>query len=144
MYERVNLMNLFRKLWEQHIMWTRSFIISVASDLKDLDLVTKRLLENPVDFANVLRQYYGDNIAIQFQNLFTEHLLIAGDLVKAAKAGNNAEVESLRKKWYENAAQIASFLAKINPHWDEEEWKHMFNTHLQLTCLLYTSPSPRD
>lgn len=132
MYERVSLMNHLRKLWEQHVMWTRSFIISVAHDLKDLDLVTKRLLENPVDFANVLRQYYGDEIAKQFENLLTEHLLIAGDLVKAAKAGDTAKVASTRTKWYDNAAQIAKFLASINPHWDEEEWKFMLDTHLQL------------
>lgn len=38
------LNNEFRKLWEQHIMWTRSFIISTVNDLGDIDFVTKRLM----------------------------------------------------------------------------------------------------
>ena len=46
-----------RKLWEQHVMWTRSFIISTASDLNDLELVTNRLLQNPTDFYDFLATY---------------------------------------------------------------------------------------
>lgn len=133
MYVRVNLMNQLRKLWEQHVMWTRSFIISTASDLGDLDLVTKRLLENPSDFANILKLFYGNDIADQFESLFTDHLTIAADLVNAAKAGDTAKVESSRKKWYENADEIARFLHQINPNWDVEEWRSMLNSHLKMT-----------
>lgn len=132
MYERMNLSNLLRKLWEQHVMWTRSFVISAAHDLKDIEFVTKRLLENPTDFAQVFRQYYGDEIAKQFEELLKEHILIAADIVKATKANESKEIEELLEKWYHNADQIAEFLSKINPYWDEEEWRFMLSSHLVL------------
>lgn len=47
------LINQLRMLWEQHVYWTRFFIISTASDLDDLEPVTNRLLQNPGDFAQV-------------------------------------------------------------------------------------------
>lgn len=66
-------------------MWTRSFIISTASDLGDLKFVVNRLLQNPSDFADLFRKFYGNQKADMFKELFTQHLLIAGDFVNAAK-----------------------------------------------------------
>jgi len=53
----VDLRNVIRKLWEQHIVWTRMTIISIIKDLPDVDFVTKRLLRNPTDFKNILKHF---------------------------------------------------------------------------------------
>ncbi|RPF48713.1 hypothetical protein EDD70_1536 [Hydrogenoanaerobacterium saccharovorans] len=131
-YNQIQLINEFRKLWEQHIMWTRSFIISLVNDLGDLDPVTTRLLRNPTDFANSLRPFYGNEKAAKFEQLLKDHLLIASQLVTAAKKGDTQAVDSLRKKWYENADQIAMFLAQINPYWNQQTWQMMLYEHLKL------------
>lgn len=130
---QVDLMNELRMLWEQHVQWTRSFIISTAAGLGDLEAVTKRLLRNPVDFANVLNQFYGERIAKGFQELLTQHLMIGADLVNAAKAGDNAAADAARKKWYANADDISAFLGEINPYWSVETWRQLFYSHLQMT-----------
>lgn len=130
---QVDLINELRMLWEQHIMWTRSFFISTISDLGDLDAVTKRLLRNPDDFARLLRKYYGQKIADTFDELLTQHLLIAADLVKAAKSNDMAAAQSARQKWYKNAEDIAAFLASINPNWSEARWKNLLFDHLKMT-----------
>lgn len=130
---QLQLMNLLRKLWSQHVYWTRFFIISTAADLDDLDDVTARLLRNPSDFAAVLAPFYGTKAAGDFEKLLTEHLLIGGDLVNAVKEDNFAKVDEARKKWYANADEIAKFLADINPCWNEREWRMMLYNHLDMT-----------
>jgi len=129
----VDLRNAMRVLWEQHIVWTRMTIISIIKDLPDVDFVTKRLLRNPIDFKNLLRYFYGDEIASQFSDLFTSHLVIAAQLVKAAKAGDNKEATDAEKKWYANADEIAAFLGRINPYWSQENWRSMLYEHLRMT-----------
>jgi len=131
--KQINLINTFRQLWEQHVMWTRSFIISTASNLGDLQMVTKRLLRNPTDFANELRPFYGDDAARKFEALLTDHLLIAARLVNHAKDGDMDAVKDDRKKWYENADEIANFLSSINPYWSKREWQAMLYEHLKMT-----------
>ena len=106
---RQEIINKMRKLWSQHVYWTRFFIISTAEELPDLKYVTNRLLENPGDFANALKIFYGEKKADEFKKLLTEHLKIGGDLVNADKDMNTAKANELRKKWYANADEIAEF-----------------------------------
>ncbi len=128
-----NLRLQLHKLWQQHVYWTRMTIISMVFNLPDVNVVTDRLLRNPKDFEALLRPLYGDQIASRFADLFTSHLAIAAQLVKAAIAGDSRAVAELERTWYANASEIASFLASINPYWSQEVWQAMLFEHLRLT-----------
>jgi hypothetical protein len=133
-YGQINLLNELRKLWEEHIVWTRLFIISALAGLPDLDTTTKRLLRNPSDFANVLEIFYGRQKADTFRSLLEDHLKIAGSIVENAKQKNSKAVDQYMKLWYANADRIAAFLAGINPNWSEDEWKNLMHDHLRMTA----------
>jgi hypothetical protein len=129
----MQLLEIVRRLWIEHVMWTRSFIISAAESLPDLNAVTSRLLRNPKDFADALRPLYGERIAQTFDSLLSQHLLIAADLVKAAKSGDSRAAAQKRADWYANADSIANFLAGINPFWNSETWRILLYDHLKMT-----------
>lgn len=129
----VDLRNCFRLLWEQHVYWTRMTIISIAMDLPDVEPTTRRLLRNAPDFARLFGRFYGYRIAAEFQRLLKEHLVIAAELVKAAKAGNSKAADDAEKKWYENADQMVCFLHHINPFWSIQPMQEMWYEHLALT-----------
>ncbi|MFF2885351.1 acetylglutamate kinase [Paenibacillus sp. NPDC057967] len=130
----VELDQKVRTLWEQHIYWTRLTINSIVGRLPDEELTTARLLRNPKDFAVLLEPLYGEAIASRFDQLFTEHLVIAAELVKALQAGNTAAAEDANKRWYANADALVLFLSQINPYWSEQEWRRMLHEHLKLTA----------
>jgi len=130
---QLELVTSLRRLWLEHVYWTRLFLISKAFDLPDLPFVTQRLLQNPHDFANALRPLFGKQIAKQFEDLLTEHLVIASKIVDAAKAGDTAELDKQRDLWYANAESIAKFLASNNQFWNERVWNDFMFNHLQMT-----------
>lgn len=125
-------MNEFRKLWEQHDVWTRSTIMSIAFGLPDINLVINRLLRNPVDFSRVFEVYYGYNFASTFCSLLRTHLILAAQLVEASKAGNSQAAAEAERNWYQNADEIAAALASVNPFWSEQQWRMMLHEHLRL------------
>ena len=127
-----DLMNYFRMLWEQHVTWTRMAVMAIIHELPERELILQRLLRNPMDFGNALRTFYGDEVARNFEELFTGHLTIAAELVQAAKEGNMEAASGAEQRWYENAGQIAEFLGSINPNWSTEDWSAMMNEHLEL------------
>lgn len=129
----VNLLEQMNLVWEQHIMWTRMLLISIAESLKDLDATQTRLLRNPRDIANVFRPYYGANVANQIEKLLTEHLVIGKNLIVALKNNNQKEAVELNKKWYQNADDMAEAFSSINPFYPKEEVRKMLYEHLRLT-----------
>ncbi len=123
-----------RKLWEDHVTWTRLFIVSAAAGLPDKDATTQRLLQNQTDIGNAVAEYYGHDAGTKLTALLKDHILIAASIVTAAKAGDNAKVTSENKRWRDNAVDIAKFLHGANPkHWPEATLQQAMFMHLDQT-----------
>jgi LPXTG-motif cell wall-anchored protein len=123
-----------RKLWEDHITWTRMYIVSVAAGLPDADSTAQRLLQNQVDIGNAIKPYYGDDAGNKLTALLKDHILGAADLLAAAKAGDNAKLTAANQRWYANANDIAAFLSGANPqHWSADAMQQEMKMHLDLT-----------
>nr|WP_256124083.1 glycosyltransferase [Paenibacillus chitinolyticus] len=121
-----------QKVWIDHTIWTRSYIVSAISNRPDQKDVLDRLLRNQQDIGNVIKPYYGEAAGNKLADLLREHILIAGKIVAAAKAGNQADVKKLEADWHRNADDIAKFLSAANPNWPFKTLQDMLYTHLQL------------
>ncbi len=128
------LRDTMRSLWEDHITWTRLYIVSAVSDLPDKDATAERLLRNQDDIGAAIAPYYGDDAATQLSELLRGHILGAAALIDAAKAGDQAEVEAKSSAWYGNSDDIATFLSTANPtQWPLDATKAEMRMHLDLT-----------
>lgn len=121
-----------RKLWIDHAIWTRSYIVSNLAGLLDQEQVLARLLKNQKDIGNAIKPYYGEAAGNKLAELLTEHIVIAGKVVNAAKSGNQADLQKFNKEWYKNADDIAKFLSGANPNWTHKQLKDLLDRHLQL------------
>lgn len=122
-----------RKLWEDHITYTRNYIISALGGLGDADAVAARLMKNQEDIGTAIAPYYGTKAGNKLTMLLKDHIAIAADVVKAAKAGNKAELNAQQAKWSANGKQIAAFLSGANPNWSKANLEAMLQRHLDLT-----------
>jgi hypothetical protein len=123
-----------RKLWEDHITWTRMFIVSAAAGLPDSGPAAERLLRNQKDIGDAIKPFYGKAAGDQLTTLLRSHILIAADLLTAAKSGDAQGVARAQAQWYANADEIAAFLHAANPdNWSLNEMKKMLHKHLALT-----------
>ena len=128
------LRNGMRALWEDHVTWTRLGVISLLDDSADKDATVGRLLRNQTDIGNAVKPFYGDAAGAALTQKLREHILIAADLIAAAKAGDGAKVASEQARWQKNAAEIAALLNKVNPRfWKKAALTSMLNEHLTLT-----------
>ena len=131
---RGQLRTNMRKLWADHITWTRLYIVSVAAGLPDKDATAQRLLQNQVDIGNAIKPFYGDEAGNKLTALLKEHIMGAVDLLAAAKANDQPKVTAQKTRWYRNADDIAAFLAAANPkNWPLADVKSGMKMHLDLT-----------
>ena len=129
-----------RKLWEDHITWTRLYIVSAAANLPDKDATAQRLLANQADIGKAVAAFYGDAAGDKLTTLLKDHILGAAALIEAAKSGDKAKTDAAAAKWYANADEIAVFLSSANPkNWPAADMKAGMKMHLDLTLAEATA-----
>lgn len=128
------LRQAMRKLWEDHVTWTRLVIVSTAANLPDLEPTTQRLLRNQAEIGDAIKPFYGEPAGTKLAELLRAHIAGAADILAAAKANDAAKLEAAKRAWYANADDISAFLASANPrNWPLADMKGMMRQHLDLT-----------
>jgi len=110
------LQTAMRKLWADHVLWTRQYIVSTVLNDPSAQAASVRLLKNQEDIGNAVVPYYGAAAGAKLTDLLKRHILIAVDLVAAAKASDAAKQADADRRWHQNAADIATFLSGANPN----------------------------
>ena len=131
--KELTLRNDMRRLWEDHVTWTRLAVISLTTGSPDTEATVGRLLRNQVDIGNAVKPYYGRAAGAELTRLLREHITIAAGLIAAAKDGDQAALASSQRRWEANADEIARFLSRANPRWKPAPTRAMMRDHLRLT-----------
>ena len=132
--DRSALRGDMRKLWEDHITWTRLYIVSATASLPDKDATAQRLLRNQADIGNAIKPFYGEAAGTKLTALLKDHITIAVEIIDAAMKGDAARKDDAVKRWSVNADDIAAFLSGANPsNWPAADMKKMMRDHLDLT-----------
>ena len=109
------------------------FIVSAAADLPDKQATTERLLRNQQDIGDAIKPFYGRAAGERLSALLTEHILVAADVLAAAKAAT-------RSRSSDTAGLVPQrqpdrrLPHKANPRdWPRGEMRAMMREHLDLT-----------
>ncbi|MGP7817108.1 glycosyltransferase [Niallia sp. 01092] len=133
-----------RRLWIDHTIWTRNYIISALAGLEDQEKVLVRLLKNQEDIGNAIKPFYGDKAGDRLTELLKEHIVLAGKLVDAVKQNNEADIKKYNKEWHRNADDIAKFLSDANPNWKLSVIKDLMYEHLKLVTDEVVARNQKD
>jgi hypothetical protein len=122
-----------RRLWADHVIWTREYVVAAVGDRPEADAAAARLLKNQEDIGNAVVPFYGADAGAGLTDLLKRHIMIAVDLIAAAKAGDQDAFQEHDAAWDANAREIAGLLAGANPHWPENDVYDLLHQHLTLT-----------
>jgi hypothetical protein len=123
-----------RRLWEDHITWTRLAVISLTTSSPDTKATVRRLLRNQTDIGDAVKPFYGNAAGNELTKQLRRHILIAADVIAAAKAGDKAKLADAQARWARNGDDIAAVLNSVNRrHWKLAAMKAELRTHLKLT-----------
>ena len=127
------LRSTMRRLWEDHVAWTRNMVLDMMDEVPGTAQVVQRLLKNQDDIGDAIKPFYGEVAGVKLADLLRAHLATAGDVIKAAKADDQAAFAEAHAKWLANADEIATFLSNANPQWSPENLKAMLQEHVKVT-----------
>jgi hypothetical protein len=130
----VSLKLALRRLWSDHVIWTREYVVAAVAGTPDVSAAAGRLLKNQEDIGNAVVPLYGAGAGQALTDLLKQHILIAVDLIAAARAGDDAQFADNDRRWTQNAEEIAGLLSAANPNnWSRADVTDLLMQHLNLT-----------
>ena len=127
------LREAMRKLWSDHVFWTREYVIAAVDGTSGAQAAAARLLRNQEDIGAAIVPYYGKAAGDKLTSLLKDHIMIAVDLIAAAKVNDQAKFQAADAKWKQNARDIAVFLSQANSNWPSQAMTDAMNMHLATT-----------
>src|SRR5215467_3241262 len=140
-----DLRSAMRKLWEDHVTWTRLYIVEATANLPEKDATAQRLLRNQNDIGDAIKPFYGDAAGNKLTELLKSHITIAVEIIDAAMKSDDAKKADAVKRWSANADDIATLLSGANPkNWPLADMKKMLHDHLDLTTAELVAHLQKD
>jgi len=104
-----------RELWSDHIVYTRSFIVSASAALPDTAEALQRLLRNQDEIGEAVKPYYGDAAGTQLASLLRNHIQLAGKTLMAAKGTSTAmNMQNQSSSQYPNTMRADTVSSKTD------------------------------
>jgi hypothetical protein len=128
----LNLAKSMRNLMAQFAYLTRMYFASVYSGYGDAQAIANKLYSLPKRFQEKAELIFGAPLSEEFLNLFTLHVFYILSLENALAGGNQDTANYYTQLLYQNANDIASQYAKMNPFWDEMQWKTLLYNYINL------------
>ena len=123
-----------RKLWEDHITWTRLAIVTFADGSAGFNATAARLLRNQKDIGDAIKPFYGKRAGNRLTALLRDHITIAVEVLQAAKAGDTEAFDEANARWYANGNDVADAISSLDPtSWPRAAVREMMRTHLDQT-----------
>lgn len=123
-----------RKLWEDHVTWTRLAIVTFADGSESFPATAERLLQNQTDLGDAIKPYYGEAAGDRLTALLKDHIAVAVEILQAVDAGDDTAFTDAKTRWYQNGDDIAAFLTTANPkNWPAAEMRSGLSVHLDQT-----------
>ena len=141
---KVLLRNTMHKLWAEHGIWMRAYLVASLAGTPDASEAAARLQRNPEDIGNAFAPFFGMETAGKFADLFKANTAVELELIDAAKSGNKAKLEAASKKWHENAVELATFSNKVNPNWREQSLVDTLDRNLSMTLEEISARQQKD
>ena len=127
----VDLRQRMRMAWINHITLVKFYLISFFENLSSQNAWKDAVYKNAEEILAIFAQYYPASAMQRFRKLFMEHLRLTDEVAAGLKA-DPAFSGAAMENWYINAEEIASFLSRQTPAYNETELRKMFYDHLDM------------
>ena len=127
----VDLRQRMRMAWLNHITLVKFYLISFFENLSSQNAWKDAVYKNAEEILAIFAQYYPASAMQRFRKLFMEHLRLTDEVAAGLKA-DPAFSGAAMENWYINAEEIASFLSRQTPVYNETELRKMFYDHLDM------------
>lgn len=118
------MINEFRALLSELVYLFRFYIMASITGIGGTQDTVNELLKLPLRGNEIIRSIDGDYM--DFTPITETYIIGLKNLIDAMLYGDHEKADESIRRLYEIADQNASYLAQLNPYWDDEKWRDLF------------------
>lgn len=130
-YSQMNLIYNTQMYYVRLTIWIRAYINSRFLGIGTADELFGRLYTEALDQSGMFKIHFGREIADQYAQLLGQSVILLRDYISAQIDGNEEAVTQNYEQLTQNISERASFLAAMNPYWDELEYRELLRTFME-------------
>lgn len=128
----LDLASSSRNLMAQMAYLTRLYFVSVLSGYGNPEDVADKLYSLFGRLQERAEPILGAPLSEELSNLLSLQAFYIMSLANALAVGNQEEADYYTKLLYQNADDIAAHYVKMNPFWDEMQWRTLLYNYINL------------
>lgn len=122
-----------QRLWTDFAVWTRQYIIAAVDERPEAPEAAARWLRAGDEIGRELENYYPRRAARRVAKLLRQHVMVAVDLIDAARAVDRTKYMDIDDVWYSNGEDLVDELCLRNMSWSKEELFALWNAQRDFT-----------
>ncbi len=119
---QMNLINDFRTLWRDLVIWLRSYMVSAITGFSNLPAIINRLYRIPQTLYEKLVPYFGEAKSEEVAHLMLMYIVNVQTLVNAEISNDQTAADLAVRNLYRYAEELANYFESMNPYWSKEQW----------------------
>lgn len=140
----INLIKDFRYLMSQMAYLTKAYFTAVFSGYGNADAIANRLYDLPNSFKVKAELVFGKQLSEEFLNLMSLHIVYLQSLAHALMSGDQTTANYTTKQLYGNAEDMAAQYGKVNPFWNEKQWKTLLYNYTGMLIQYAVALASKD
>lgn len=134
----------FRKAWVHLVFWIRMYLLSVADNLEDKDVVAERVRKVPQEMIDIFKMYAPNSVTDPLNQSLSDFVNDTTSLIDAVKEGDVEKSDRMEAKINLDIAQLASAYSNLNSAYANPDIQKMLKEYLALTKQEITARMTAD
>lgn len=132
-FDQLNAIYNFRMFWFELTSWIRAYFIVIFEGRGDPANIRTRIDVIYDEYRAILSPLFGSEVTEGYMQLIENYVDLILALISAQKENDVDAINQITQLINQNINDRISFLAAINPYFDQSEWRNMLINYTRYT-----------
>jgi len=121
-------------IWRHNIFWSIMALECTLFSLPNSFVAEAEIMDMVSQYSGLFQRYYDKDISDKMSEMVKDYCTLYLEYLKELFKNHGTSTCPSEKKWAATTGTLAKGLAEINDFWQEQEWRAMITSQMEILC----------